>query len=179
MTTDNSSSLVPRLRFPEFKEMEGWSIRPLSKVVQSITNGLSLTQTDDNSGVRVTRIETIANNNVNLNKVGRVKTDQDITSYRLRIGDILFSNINSMPHIGKSVFINRDFDLYHGMNLLRIQTFSNVIHSQFLYYWLNTEMVRASIRERANKAVNQASINQTELGKTIVLLPMFRLPDPC
>lgn len=34
------------------------------------------------------------------------------------------------------------------------------------------DMIRASLRERANKAVNQASINQTELGKTEVVLPL-------
>jgi type I restriction enzyme, S subunit len=34
------------------------------------------------------------------------------------------------------------------------------------------DMIRASLRERANKAVNQPSINQTELGKTEVVLPL-------
>ena len=173
MTTDKPSQLVPKLRFPEFKEETGWSARALTNVVRSISSGLSLTQTNGSNGVRVTRIETIANGGVDINKVGRVTTDEDISSYRLSIGDILVSNINSIPHIGKSVLIDRDYDLYHGMNLLRIQALSNVIISQFLYYCLNTEIVRTSLRSRANKAVNQASINQTELGKTVVLLPQL------
>ena len=173
MTADTPSPLVPRLRFPEFEEEADWSARPLTNVVRSISSGLSLTQTNGSNGVRVTRIETIADGTVDINKVGRVTTDQNISSYRLSIGDILVSNINSTSHIGKSVHIDRDYDLYHGMNLLRIQALSDVIYSQFLYYWLNTEIVRASIRSRANKAVNQASINQTELGKTVVLLPLL------
>ena len=173
MTTSKPARLVPKRRFPEFEEEAAWSVRPLTNVVQSISSGLSLTQTNGSNGFPVTRIETIADGTVDINKVGRVMTDQDISSYRLSIGDILVSNINSISHIGKSVLIDRDYDLYHGMNLLRIQTLSDVIYSQFLYYWLNTEIVRASIRSRANRAVNQASINQTELGKTVVLLPLL------
>ena len=164
---------VPRLRFPEFEEEAAWSARPLTNVVRSISSGLSLTQTNGSNGFRVTRIETIADGTVDINRVGRVMTDQDISSYRLSIGDILVSNINSISQIGKSVLIDRDYDLYHGMNLLRIEALSDVIYSRFLYYWLNTEIVRASIRSRANKAVNQASINQTELGNTVVLLPLL------
>ena len=173
MTADTPSPLVPRLRFPEFEEKAAWSARPLTNVVRSISSGLSLTQTNGSNGFRVTRIETIADGTVDINRVGRVTTDQDISSYRLSIGDILVSNINSMSHIGKSVLIDRYYDLYHGMNLLRIEALSDVIYSRFLYYWLNTEIVRASIRSRANKAVNQASINQTELGNTVVLLPLL------
>ena len=173
MTADTPSPLVPRLRFPEFEETAAWSAKPLTNVVRSISSGLSLPQTNGNNGFRVTRIETIADGTVDINRVGRVTTDQDISSYRLSIGDILFSNINSISHIGKSVLIDRYYDLYHGMNLLRIAALSDVISPRFLYYWLNTEIVRASIRSRANKAVNQASINQTELGNTVVLLPLL------
>ena len=173
MTADTPSPLVPRLRFPEFEEKAAWSARPLTNVVRSISSGLSLTQTNGSNGFRVTRIETIADGTVDINRVGRVTTDQDISSYLLSIGDILVSNINSISHIGKSVLIDRYYDLYHGMNLLRIEALSDVIYSRFLYYWLNTEIVRASIRSRANKAVNQASINQTELGNTVVLLPLL------
>ena len=173
MTADMPSPLVPRLRFPEFEEKAAWSARPLTNVVRSISSGLSLTQTNGSNGFRVTRIETIADGTVDINRVGRVTTDQDISSYRLSIGDILVSNINSISHIGKSALIDRYYDLYYGMNLLRIEALSDVIYSRFLYYWLNTEIVRASIRSRANKAVNQASINQTELGNTVVLLPLL------
>ena len=164
---------APKLRFPEFKDIQGWSVCSLTNVVRSISSGLSVPQTYDNNGFRVTRIETIADGTVDINRVGRVTTEQDISSYRLRIGDILISNINSISHIGKSVFIDRDYDLYHGMNLLRIKALSDVISSRFLHYWLNTAIVLNSIRSRANKAVNQASINQTELGKTVVLLPQL------
>ena len=170
---ENVPQLVPKLRFPEFRDSKEWEIRSLNTVVRSISSGLTLTQNNDYDGFRVTRIETIADGTVDINRVGYVKTDQDIFSYRLCIGDILISNINSITHIGKSILIDCEYNnLYHGMNLLRIKSLSGVIYSKFLYNWLNTDSVRASIRSRANKAVNQASINQTEMGKTVILLPL-------
>jgi type I restriction enzyme S subunit len=165
-------ALVPKLRFPEFLGAAGWQSGQLEGALSSISNGLVLEQSSDTSGIRVTRIETISAGTIDLEKVGLVKTSQDISAYKLRVGDILLSNINSIAHIGKSVFVDRDYDLYHGMNLLRLGVDRTKHDPQFIYYLINTDGIRASLRERANKAVNQASINQTELGKTAVALPL-------
>jgi type I restriction enzyme S subunit len=165
-------SLVPKLRFPEFRDAEAWQSGQLEGALSSISNGLVLEQGGDTSGYKVTRIETISAGTIDLDKVGLVKTSQDISAYKLRVGDILLSNINSVAHIGKSVFVDRDYDLYHGMNLLRLGVNRTKHDPQFIYYLINTDGIRASLRERANKAVNQASINQTELGKTAVALPL-------
>lgn len=175
MGEENSekSALVPRLRFPEFREAEQWQSRSLKDSLSSISNGLALEQANRTSGYRVTRIETIAAGTIDLAKVGLIETSEDISAYRLRVGDILLSNINSVAHIGKSVFVDRDYDLYHGMNLLRLEVDKNQHDPKFIFYAINTEKIRASLRERANKAVNQASINQTELGKTEVALPLI------
>jgi type I restriction enzyme S subunit len=172
MSTETKKSLVPKLRFPEFRGAEGWECGQLDGALLSISNGLVLEQSSDTSGFKVTRIETISAGTIDLEKVGLVKTSQDISTYKLQVGDILLSNINSIAHIGKSVFVDRDYDLYHGMNLLRLGVNSSKHSSQFIYYLINTDGIRASLRERANKAVNQASINQTELGKTEVALPL-------
>ncbi len=161
----------PRLRFPEFQNAPEWRGRQLDDVLESITNGLSTPQNGGVNGFRVTRIETISSQIIDLTKVGFISTDQDISSYKLRIGDILFSNINSISHIGKTAFVGQEYDLYHGMNLLRLIVNKAENHPLFIYYLLNTEGVRESFRARANKAVNQASINQTELGRTAVTLP--------
>jgi type I restriction enzyme S subunit len=119
----------------------------------------------------VTRIETISNNCIDESKVGYVETDQDISRYRLNIGDILFSNINSVSHIGRVVIVDRDYNLYHGMNLLRLVVDPDRNTAEFIFYLLNTDSVKSSIKSRANKAVNQASINQTELGRTSITIP--------
>ena len=157
-----------------FKDEQGndfpeWEERKLGEVC-TIKSGLSLDQNDKKEGYQVTRIETISDGKINLNKIGYVSTQEDISNYKLKKGDILFSNINSVSHIGKTALVHHELNLYHGMNLLRLVAATNT-HSVFLFYYLNTEFNRNYFKQICNKAVSQASINQTELGKTPIPLP--------
>ena len=161
----------PRLRFPEFQNAGEWEARTLDDVLIAASNGLSIAQSADKTGYKVTRIETISTGTINLEKIGFVKATEDISSYLLNVGDILFSNINSVAHIGKSVYVDDNYELYHGMNLLRLVVNRHKCDPKFLFYLINTSGVRESFRERSNKAVNQASINQTELCKTLIAAP--------
>lgn len=172
MTKQGAKTAVPKLRFPEFRAQQPWKLKELSELLTEISNGVSLTQNSSGVGVKVTRIETIANGTIDLNRVGYVDAPaKDLEGYRLEIGDVLFSNINSIAHIGKSVLIDADHDLYHGMNLLRLKVDVESNSPRFVYFSINNQAVRKSIRERANKAVNQASINQTELGRSLIPSP--------
>lgn len=173
MKQKGKRALTPKLRFPEFRDKPGWEEKELGEIVISISNGISLTQGSAASGVRVTRIETISESRIDLSKVGYIETDEDISVHKLAVGDILLSNINSVAHIGRSVIIDRDYNLYHGMNLLRLVVNSRIASPRFAFLAMNTDEVRSSIRARANKAVNQASINQTELGRTLVMVPQM------
>ena len=161
-------SKVPKLRFPEFKGE--WEEKELGEVLKSISNGLSLQQNSLKKGFKVTRIETISDKKINIEKVGYIDTKQDLSDYKLVIGDILFSNINSLEHIGKSVIVDKDYNLYHGMNLLRLVVTSSNI-PKFVFYQITLDKIQNNIRNRANRAINQASINQSELQKIPLCIP--------
>lgn len=150
--------------FPE------WKNTILDEVVVLITNGLAIDQNDSKNGYPVSRIETISEHCINMSKVGFVDTDNDISNYKLNYGDMLFSNINSISHIGKIAYFDIDNILYHGMNLLRI-VIKNSHSKLFFYYQLTTDTNKKYVESRANQAVSQASINQTELRKTPVQVP--------
>ncbi|QUV79953.1 restriction endonuclease subunit S [Chloracidobacterium thermophilum] len=169
---EQKKAVVPRLRFPEFRDAGPWEVKRLGEVVL-IANGLSVVQNNEPPGIKVTRIETISDGFVNITKVGYIKSLDDIESYKLQVGDILFSHINSLDHIGKCAFVDQPFDLYHGMNLLRFQVHKRDNVPKFIYYVVCSEPFRSSIRSRANQAVNQASINQTEVGRSRIALPPF------
>ena len=85
-----------------------------------IRNGYSGSQLLSKKGLKVSRIETISGHKVNMERVGYVAPFESSEKYRLQVGDILFSNINSVEYIGNTAFIDKDYDLYHGMNLLRL-----------------------------------------------------------
>lgn len=159
-----------RFKADDGSEFGEWDKVPLDDCVDILTNGLSLDQNTNGNGFQVTRIETISNFNIDLNRVGYVDTQSDISSYKLVIGDILFSNINSISHIGKVVYVDKDYDIYHGMNLLRIQ-FKRNLDKKFMFYQLSQKKLKQHFESIANKAVNQASINQTALKKTELCTP--------
>ncbi|TDT51313.1 restriction endonuclease subunit S [Fonticella tunisiensis] len=152
---------------------EEWSIVKLGSVIKSCSNGLSDKQNREGKGVRVTRIETISNGIIDINKVGYVETERDLTDYKLHTGDILFSNINSVEHIGKVAYVDKDYNLYHGMNLLRIRSDKDKIYDKYLYFLLCSYNARKYFRDNCKKAVNQASLNQEDLKRFVFALPSF------
>ena len=138
-----------------------------------ISSGYSGSQLLSKKGLKVSRIETISGHKVNMERVGYVAPFESSENYRLRVGDILFSNINSVEYIGNTAFIDKDYDLYHGMNLLRLTPNNMVVIPFYLYLLLNTNTMLNRFKTVCNKAVSQASINQTELGKTVVQIPLI------
>ena len=147
-----------------------WEEKKLGEVVEEIKSGLSLDQNTARLGFKVTRIETISDRTINLDKIGFVQTERNIEDFRLLLGDILFSNINSVSHIGKVAFVDQDYDLYQGMNLLRIRT-GKRCSATFLFQLLKSTPFVRYFQRICNQAVSQASINQTDLKKTPISLP--------
>ena len=139
--------------------------------ISEIRSGYSGNQLLSKKGLKVSRIETISGHKVNMERVGYVAPFESSDNYRLQVGDILFSNINSVEYIGNTAFIDKDYDLYHGMNLLRLIPNNMVVIPFYLYLLLNTNRMLNRFKTVCNKAVSQASINQTELGKTVVQIP--------
>ncbi|MBM9514996.1 restriction endonuclease subunit S [Desulfogranum marinum] len=149
-----------------------WEEKKLGEFVDFIRNGISFDQNNERQGVKVTRIETISSNKIDINRVGYVKTSKDLSAYKLLIGDLLFSNINSVAHIGKVVRVDLDYNLYHGMNLLNIRLNQDVADSTYCFYVLSSNKYKNHFETICNRAVNQASINQTSLKKINVRLPV-------
>lgn len=151
------------------KPKEGWKKVKLGECCTRLCNGMTY-DIEEKEGYMVTRIETISDGVIDLAKIGHTSIMPKI-EYKLQKGDILFSHINSLKHIGKIAYCNGDVELYHGMNLLVIRVNEN-IDSKYLYYQLSFDDVRTKIRTLAKSAVNQASINTTELQKFEINIPI-------
>ena len=123
--------------------------------VCEIRSGYSGNQLQGGKGLGVSRIETISAHNINLERIGYVAPFDASENYRLQVGDILFSNINSVEYIGNTAFIDKDYNLYHGMNLLRLIPFRNVVVPFYLYILLNTNRMLKHFKTICNKAVSQ------------------------
>jgi type I restriction enzyme S subunit len=122
----------------------------------------------------VTRIETISKGTIDLERVGYLANlpSETIQKYRLIPDDILFSNINSDAHLGKTaIFHTSDLLLLHGMNLLLVRTNQIVLNSDYLNYLFNYFRFKGVFYSIAQHAVNQSSINQTKLNSLKIPLP--------
>ena len=160
----------PNLRFKGFTD--AWEQRKLEEVTLFIRNGVTIKQ-NGSYGIPITRIESISTGTLNLSKVGYadIQTDK-YKGYYLKNNDILFSNINSLEHIGKVAFVQHlSLDVIHGMNLLNIRINEKSISSKFIYYQLLIMKYNNLFKKIAKPAVNQASIAISELKKLVIKVP--------
>jgi type I restriction enzyme S subunit len=148
---------------------QDWDVRSLGEVVSRLTNG-AVYQQSVRGGVAITRIETIADGTVNFDRTGRAALTPELEPYRMQVGDVLYSHINSIEHIGKVALYNGERPLYHGMNLLLLRA-EQVLDSRYLYYWLGSSRGRDAARTLARQAVSQASINTTDLKHVQIPFP--------
>ena len=158
---------VPALRFPEFTDE--WKEVLFASNLERLENGANY-NTNDKDGVPMSRIETISTGRIDYTKVGHCSTPQKIEHYIMRYGDILFSHINSLKHIGKTAYYSAEEPLYHGMNLLLFRCKNNVDSKFFFFLINNTHFIR-KCQILAKQAVNQASISTSDLKKIKVYIP--------
>ena len=146
----------------------------LNDVFVKIRNGKSIKQIDGSSGYPITRIETIAKEFIDESKLGYADINiiEPYTHYLLDDGDILFSHINSIPHLGKcALFFNGEQKIIHGMNLLCFKPDKQKIYPKFALYTLRSSYFKTQLPKITNKSVNQASISVGNLKKLQIPLP--------
>ncbi|MBF3235859.1 restriction endonuclease subunit S [Aeromonas veronii] len=149
-----------------------WPMVKLGELATHIRNGVSIKQSPDAGGLKITRIETIAERKVNLNKCGYADlTENDYIDFRLKKGDILISHINSESHLGKcAIFEEERNDIIHGMNLLSFRP-NRKIEPKYLYYALSSDSFLMKLKKITKKSVNQASFNVTSFKELEIPLP--------
>ena len=118
----------------------------------------------------MSRIETIAKGVIDYNRVGYCSEVKRLERYRMIKGDILFSHINSVKHIGKSAYYEEEQPLYHGMNLLLMRT-NSATDSKFLFYLINNSCFLRRCQILAKQAVNQASLSTSDLKGIEINMP--------
>jgi type I restriction enzyme S subunit len=145
---------------------EGWCWASAAQVLLDVRNGTTASQSEEEGGLPVSRIETISRSVVDLQRVRYV---HDVTAeltarFGLRDGDILLSHINSDTHLGKSAVVTHAvLPLLHGMNLLRLRVRADMYSPRFMHHVLEQLRAAGVFLRIAQHAVNQASINQAKL----------------
>lgn len=155
-----------------------WQTIKLGDCLSVIRNGLQDKQKKEVGKYKITRIETIGQEFLDLNRVQFADdiSAEKVEQFRLRKGDILFSHINSDIHLGKSVLVDNDYsDVLHGMNLLLLRTKNDIILPAFLNFLFKYLRNNRLFIEIASRSVNQSSINQAKLKNLNLTFP--QLPE--
>jgi len=155
-----------------------WEKTTLGQEFEFCRNGKNYTDGISLNGLPITRIQTIADGKIDLTKVGFGDLiTEDMDGFLLEEGDILFSHINSLPHVGKVAIVEKNhLPLIHGMNLLRMR-FKNTNDPNFMFYLMQSELMRQEIRSRAQVAVNQVSINISSIKTVKVEIPGLKIQE--
>ena len=141
---------------------------PVEQAFEFVRNGRSTQQDKSGKGIPITRIETISDWRIDPTRVGYGGLEEKSNErWLLRSGEILFSHINSVEHIGKcALYEGSPEKLIHGMNLLLLRQKPSMLDSKFAYYALSRHEFRKAQQPFINKAVNQASISSGNLNAT-------------
>lgn len=143
----------------------------LENLFNEIRNGKNVEQFDDVGKYRVTRIQTIADGTVNLDKT-KWTNDEVSEDYFMQEGDILLSHINSFDHLAKTaIFKEKNGKVIHGINLIKFRPNKQKVIPEFVASVFKSEQFINLAKNFAQKAVNQASIKTSDLKSIKIPFP--------
>lgn len=92
--------------------------------------------------------------------------------YRLEIGDLVVNRVNSMPYLGKCALVRSLIEpTIFESNMMRIKLNTNMVDGDWITYYLSSHAGKRELTKNAKQAINQASINQTDVGNALVPIP--------
>lgn len=152
-----------------------WEYKKLGDCLSYIKNGANIKQTKGASGIPITRIETLSGGQFHREKLGYADVFElgKFAPYVLEDADILMSHINSKAYIGRSVIYHKQDDeqIIHGMNLLRLKFFPDVINPEFANYYFKCAFFLGEVAKIRKDAVNQSSMAISDLKRIAIPVP--------
>jgi type I restriction enzyme, S subunit len=125
------------------------------------------------SGVPIIRIDTFHDGYFTTRDFKRIRVKpDDVEAYSVQAGDLLVNRVNSIPFLGKVVFVDEvvEFTVFES-NMMRLR-FETSELSQYIALYLSVPAVKKRIWAMGRPAVAQLSINQRDVGKFLVALPI-------
>jgi type I restriction enzyme S subunit len=129
-------------------------------------NGIYKPQNAYGKGTNIVRIDDFRNGKIKpWSHLRRLQlTNKEISLYGLRESELIVNRVNSMAHLGKSAVVkNLSEPCVFESNMMRVCLDKSNLNPDYLQYYLGSEAGLKKLRENAKQAVNQASINQTDV----------------
>ena len=145
-------------------------------------NGLYKPKSEYGEGCRILRIDGFYDGfMLEQSSLKRLKvTEEELSNYSLSEGEIVVNRVNSIQYLGKCALIKElEEPTVFESNMMRIRLNREIIDGEFLTYYLSSLMGYKTLTKNAKHAVNQSSINQTDVRNAIVPVPQLRIQEKC
>ncbi len=137
-------------------------------------NGLYKPSKDYGSGTPILRIDGFYSGKITHDyDYKRVRiSEEEIQKYQLSINDIVVNRVNSMSHLGKCGLVKslKEQTVFES-NVMKIQIKNDLALPGFITSYLASLRGIKELTKNAKHAVNQASINQTDVANSLIPLP--------
>lgn len=137
-------------------------------------NGLYKPKSAYGKGYKIVRIDSFYDGTINpwysLKELSL--DDNEIELYGLKNNDIIINRVNSMEYLGKSALVRelKDTCVFES-NIMRLALNRSIAEPEFIIRYLNSTKGLTELRKNAKQAVNQASINQSDVKNCLIPLP--------
>jgi len=172
MSKEIKNRVVPKLRFPEFKNEGEWDCTLLENLCELITKGTTPTTIGFNyigSGINFIKIESILDGKINLDKVAFISAEcnEVLKRSQLKENDILFSIAGAL---GVITTVSNEILPANTNQALSIVRLRNTSQKDYLKAYLNSNLITSEITKiKAGAAQPNISLNQ--VGNFKILIP--------
>ena len=173
----SSISREDRGRLPDLPHRWTW-VRLGQLFSISPQNGVYKPASEYGSGTQIIRIDDFYDGRLN-RRAGFRKlhlSNEEIEKYKVQNSDLIINRVNSIEYLGKCALVEglTESTVFES-NIMRCCVIEDVISTAYVSAYLASHEGRNRLCENAKHAVNQASINQTDVGNT--LLPITSMEE--
>lgn len=127
------------------------------------------------SGTKIIRIDSIYDGElINWDKIKCLALEkEELDRYKINLSDILINRVNSIEYLGKCGLVKKlPGNAVFESNIMRLSVNLELASPEFITLFLTSPTGLVELRKNAKLAVNQASINQTDVKNCKLLLPL-------
>lgn len=175
---ENGEYNLTASRYKEAQDFSNckWDMVKLENLFLEIKNGKNVEQFEEKGKYRVSRIQTIANGVIDIEKTKWTNDEVNSADF-LQDGDILLSHINSFEHLAKTAIFKLEEKIIHGVNLIKFRADKTKINPLYAIYIFKSTLFINKAKSFAQRAVNQASIKVADLKTIEIPLPPLELQE--
>ena len=141
---------------------EKWKWKTLGDLCNDVEYGSSAKSKKEGK-IPVLRMGNIQNGQLDWEKLAYTDDKDEIKKYLLKHNDVLFNRTNSPELVGKTAIYKGEMPAIFAGYLIRIHRKEELLHADFLSYFLNSRIAFDYGKTVVISSVNQANINGTKL----------------